>query len=285
MGVKKLRPVTSSMRFAVVPDFKEITKRRPEKFLIRSLKKSGGRSNSGRITVRRRGRGHKREYRVIDFKRNKFDVAAQVLAIEYDPNRSARIALLEYEDKEKRYIIWPKDVAVGDTVVSASDYQAEVRPGNSMKLRYIPLGTLIHNIELVKAKGAALARSAGSWAEVMAKEKGFAQVRLPSGEIRLIDVECRATVGQVGNIEHFSISLGKAGRTRWLGRRSKVRGVAMNPVDHPHGGGEGKAGQGNPHPVTPWGKAAKGGKTRKPHKKSDKFIIKKRVRKSRRKKG
>ncbi len=201
------------------------------------------------------------------------------MAIEYDPNRSARLALLEYPDKERRYIIWPKDLKVSDTVISTKDYQAEIKPGNSMKLKYIPLGTLIHNIELEPGKGAVLVRSAGGWAQVLAKEKGYAQLRLPSGEIRLINLECRATIGQAGNVEHASLSLGKAGRMRWLGRRPKVRGVAMNPVDHPHGGGEGKAGQGNPHPVTPWGKPAKGGKTRKPRKKSDKFIIKRRVKK------
>ena len=279
MGVKKLKPVTPSMRFAVISDFKEITKKKPEKSLVTTLKKTGGRNNQGRITVRRRGGGHKRKYRIVDFKRDKFDVLAKVLAIEYDPNRSARLALLEYPDREKRYIIWPKDLKVSDTIVSAKDYQAEIKPGNSMKLKYIPLGTLIHNIELEPGKGGILVRSAGGWAQVLAKEKGYAQLRLPSGEIRLINLECRATIGQVGNVEHASLSLGKAGRKRWLGRRPRVRGVAMNPVDHPHGGGEGKAGQGNPHPVTPWGKPTKGGKTRKPKKKSDKFIIKRRIKK------
>jgi len=279
MGVKKLKPVTPSMRFAVISDFKEITKKKPEKSLVTTLKKTGGRNNQGRITVRRRGGGHKRKYRIVDFKRDKFDVSAKVLAIEYDPNRSARLALLEYPDREKRYIIWPKDLKVSDTIVSAKDYQAEIKPGNSMKLKYIPLGTLIHNIELEPGKGGILVRSAGGWAQVLAKEKGYAQLRLPSGEIRLINLECRATIGQVGNVEHASLSLGKAGRKRWLGRRPRVRGVAMNPVDHPHGGGEGKAGQGNPHPVTPWGKPTKGGKTRKPKKKSDKFIIKRRIKK------
>jgi len=275
MGVKKLKPTTPGRRFAIISDFKEITKKEPEKSLLLPLKKTGGRNNRGRITVRRRGGGHKRRYRIIDFKRDKFDITAEVKSIEYDPNRSARIALLEYEDKEKRYIICPKDLKVGDRIISASDYQAEIRPGNSMKLKYIPLGTLIHNIEIEKGEGAKLVRSAGGWAQILAKEKGFAQIKLPSGEIRLIDLECRATIGQVGNIEHASIKLGKAGRRRWLGRRPKVRGAAMNPVDHPHGGGEGKAGQGNPHPVTPWGKPTKGGKTRK-KKKSDKFILKRR---------
>ncbi|MBN2120093.1 MAG: 50S ribosomal protein L2 [Candidatus Omnitrophica bacterium] len=284
MGVKKLRPITASMRFAVVPDFKEITKTQPERSLLKFLKKSGGRNNAGRVTSRRRGGGHRRNYRFVDFKRDRFDEPAKVLAIEYDPNRSARLALVEYQDKQRRYILWPKDLAVGETVLSAGDYQAEIKPGNSMKLKYIPLGTLVHNIELEKSKGGVFVRSAGSWAQVMAKEGGRTQLKLPSGEIRLVDVECRATVGQLGNFEHSSLSLGKAGRRRWRGWRSKVRGVAMNPVDHPHGGGEGKAGQGNPHPVTPWGKPTKGGKTRKPKKKSNIFIIKRREKK-RRKKG
>lgn len=283
MGVKKLKPVTASMRFAVISDFKEITKEKPEKSLVLPLRKSGGRNNLGRITVRRRGGGHKRKYRIIDFKRDKFDTPAKVVAIEYDPNRSARIALLEYPDKEKRYILWPKDLGVSDTVVSARDYQGEIKPGNAMKLKYIPLGTLIHNIELEPGKGGKLVRSAGGWAQLLAKEKGYAQLKLPSGEVRLLSLECRATIGQVGNVEHSSLSLGKAGRLRWLGRRPKVRGVAMNPVDHPHGGGEGKAGQGNPHPVTPWGRPTKGGKTRKPNKKSNRFIIKRREKKKRKK--
>ena len=283
MGVKKLKPVTASRRFAVVPDFKEITKRKPERRLLSFLKKTGGRNNTGEITIRRRGGGHKRKYREIDFKRDKFDSPAKVLAIEYDPNRSARIALVEYEDKVRRYILWPKELGVGDTVISASDYQAEIKAGNCMKLEYIPLGTLVHNVELEKSKGGVLARSAGSWAQVMAKEKGRSQLRLPSGEIRLVDVECRATIGQLGNFEHSSLTLGKAGKMRWIGRRPKVRGVAMNPVDHPHGGGEGKAGQGNPHPVTPWGKPTKGGKTRAFKKKSDIFIIKRREKKKRKK--
>ena len=283
MGIKKLRPRISSMRFAVLPDFSEITKSKPEKSLLSPIKKSGGRNNDGTITVRRRGGGHKRKYRIIDFKRDKFDMPAKVLAIEYDPNRSSRIALIEFEDKERRYILWPKELAVGDAIISAADYQAEIKPGNSMKLNYIPLGTLIHNVELQKGKGAVLVRSAGSWARVMAKEAGFAQLKLPSGEVRLVDLECRATVGQLGYFEHSSLSLGKSGRNRWQGRRPKVRGVAMNPIDHPHGGGEGKAGQGNPHPVTPWGKPTKGGKTRKPKKKSSIFIIKRRERKKRKK--
>ncbi len=282
MGTRKLKPRTPGMRFSVVSDFSEITKRPPHKPLLKSITKSGGRNNRGRITVRRRGGGHKRRYRLIDFKRDKFDMSAKVIAVEYDPNRSARIALIEYEDKEKRYILWPKGVSVGDNLISAEDHQAEIKSGNAMKLRHIPLGNFVHNLEMHPSKGGVLARSAGSWAQLMAKEKGYAQLKLPSGEIRLVSEECRATLGQVGNIEHSSLVFGKAGRIRWLGRRPKVRGVAMNPIDHPHGGGEGKAGQGNPHPVTPWGKPTKGGKTRKPKKKSSLFIVKRRTKGKRR---
>jgi large subunit ribosomal protein L2 len=276
MGTKKYKPITPSLRFKVTSDFSEVTKERPEKSLTVSLKKTGGRNNAGRITIRRRGGGHKRKYRIIDFKRDKFDQDGKVITIEYDPNRTARIALVEYPDKERRYIIWPDKLNVGDTVVSAFDSQVDIRPGNSMRLKHIPLGTLIHNIELEPGKGGRFIRSAGSWAQLMAKEKGLAQLRMASGEIRLVKVDCRATIGQVGLIEHSSFRHGKAGRQRWLGRRPKVRGVAMNPIDHPHGGGEGKAGQGNPHPVTPWGKPAKGGKTRRPKNKSNKFIVKRR---------
>ncbi|UCC95429.1 MAG: 50S ribosomal protein L2 [Candidatus Omnitrophota bacterium] len=279
MGIKKFKPVTASSRFRVISDFSEITKNKPEKSLIVALKKSGGRNNYGRITIRRRGGGHKRRYRIIDFKRDKFDIEGKVIAIEYDPNRSARICLVEYPDKEKRYIILPDRLNIGDKIVSASDSQVDIKPGNNMKLKYIPLGTLVHSVELAPQKGAVLVRSAGSWAQVMAKERGFVQLRMPSGEIRLVKQDCRATVGQVGLIEHSSFTHGKAGRTRWFGRRPKVRGVAMNPVDHPHGGGEGKAGQGNPHPVSPWGMPAKGGITRKPKKMSNKYIVKRRVKK------
>jgi len=275
MGVKKLKPVTASSRFTVLADFEEITKEKPEKSLLLPLKKTGGRANSGRITVRRRGGGHKRRYRVVDFKRDKFDVEAKVVSIEYDPNRSARIALLEYKDGEKRYIIWPKDLKVGDRVVSGSDSQVEIKNGNAMKLKYIPLSVLVHNVELEPGKGGKLVRSAGSWAQVMGKDRGMVHLKMPSGEIRMVKEECRATIGQVGFIENSSLTLGKAGRRRWLGRRPKIRGVAMNPIDHPHGGGEGKAGQGNPHPVTPWGKPTKGAKTRK-KKMSDKFIVRRR---------
>ena len=279
MGIKKFKPVTSSLRFRTVSDFSEITKSKPEKSLVGIIKKTGGRNNYGRITAKRRGGGHKRRYRIIDFKRDKFNEEAVVLSIEYDPNRSARIALVEYPDKERRYIIWPLGLKVGDKIVSALDYQAEIKPGNSMKLKYMPLGTTIHNVELEPNKGAKLVRSAGSGTQLMAKEKGFGQIKLPSGEIRLVKLECRATVGQIGNVEHSSIVHGKAGRIRWLGRRPKVRGVAMNPVDHPHGGGEGRAGQGNPHPVTPWGKPTKGGKTRRAKNRNNKYILKRRGKK------
>lgn len=279
MGIKKFKPVTPSRRFQVSSDFSEITKSKPEKNLVVSLSKSGGRNNYGRITSRRRGGGHKRKYRIIDFKRNKFNVEGKVIAIEYDPNRSSRIALVEYLDMERRYIIWPDKLNVGDKIISSSNSQVDIKPGNSMKLEYVPLGTLVHNIELQPGRGAAFVRSAGSWAQVMAREEGFAQLRLPSGEIRLVKVGCQVTMGQVGLIEHASFRYGKAGRRRWLGRRPRVRGVAMNPVDHPHGGGEGKAGQGNPHPVSPWGKPAKGGKTRNPKSKSNKYIIKPRTKK------
>ncbi|MBN2484121.1 MAG: 50S ribosomal protein L2 [Candidatus Omnitrophica bacterium] len=276
MGLKKFRPITPTMRYKVITDFAEITKSKPEKSLTSHVKRTGGRNTDGRVTMRHRGGGHKRRYRNIDFKRDKFDTSGNVIAIEYDPNRSARIALVEYSDKERRYIIHPHGLHVGDQVMSASDSQIDIKPGNCMKLEHMPLGTEIHNLELEPGRGAKLIRSAGSSAQLMAKERGFAQIRMPSGEIRLIKLSCRATVGQVGNIEHAACVHGKAGRVRWLGRRPKVRGVAMNPVDHPHGGGEGKAGQGNPHPVTPWGKPTKGGKTRKPHRISDKYIIKRR---------
>ncbi|MDD4955618.1 MAG: 50S ribosomal protein L2 [Candidatus Omnitrophica bacterium] len=276
MGIKTFRPVTPTQRFKVNADFSEITKSTPEKSLTKSIRKTGGRNNNGRITTRHIGGGNKQKYRIIDFKRDKFDVEAVVLSIEYDPNRSARIALLEYPDKEKRYIIWPDKLSVGDKISSASDSQVDIKPGNCMKLKYMPLGTLIHNIELIPGRGGIMIRSAGSWGQVMAKDKGMVQLQMPSGEIRLVSEDCRATVGQIGLIEHSSFISGKAGRTRWLGRRPTVRGAAMNPIDHPHGGGEGKAGQGNPHPVTPWGKVTKGGKTRKPKKMSNKFIIKRR---------
>ena len=279
MGLKKFKPVTPSLRFRVISDFKEITKDKPEKKLTVALKKTGGRNNTGRITVRRRGGGHKRRYRIIDFKRDKFDVEGEVIAIEYDPNRSARIALIKYPDEERRYIVWPHGLNVGDKVISSSDSQVDIKPGNAMKLKYIPLGTIIHNLELESGKGARIARSAGSWAQLMAKEGKFAQVRMPSGEIRLLSLECRATIGQVGNIEHSSQMSGKAGRARWLGKRPRVRGVAMNPVDHPHGGGEGCQPIGLKYPKTPWGKPALGKKTRKKNKPSNKYIVRRRKKK------
>lgn len=282
MGVKKYKPITGGLRFKVTTDFSEITKKKPEKSLLRPIKKKGGRNNLGRITMRHRGGGHKRRYRVIDFKRNRFDEVAKVIAIEYDPNRTARIALVEYPDQEKRYIIWPDGVKVGDEIISSSDSQVAIKPGNSMKLKHIPLGTVVHNIELQVGRGGVLIRSAGNSAQILSREKGLAQLKMPSGEIRVVKEDCRATIGQVGLIEHSSVSHGKAGRVRWLGRRPKVRGVAMNPVDHPHGGGEGRAGQGNPHPVSPWGKPAKGGKTRHPNKKSSRYIVKSRHKRKKR---
>ncbi len=281
MGIKKYKPKTAGLRMRKVSDFSETTKERPEKTLTKALKRTGGRNNCGRITVRRRGGGHKRKHRLIDFKRDKFDLEAEVLAIEYDPNRNARLALVKYPDGKKRYIIWPAKLGLKDKVISASDSRSSIKPGNSMKLKYMPLGTVIHNIELNPGQGAVFARSAGSWAQLMAREKGLAQIRLASGEIRLVKEDSRASVGQVGLGEYSSFSSGKAGKRRWLGRRPRVRGVAMNPVDHPHGGGEGKAGQGNPHPVSPWGKPAKGANTRR-KKRSDKYIVKRRTKGRRR---
>ncbi len=276
MGIKRFRPTTNTLRHTVLSDFSEITKTKPEKSLLRPLKKKGGRNVYGRITVRFRGGGHKRMYRVIDFKRRRLDEPAEVIAIEYDPNRSARIALIQYPDGEKSYIIAPLELKVGDKVVSTYDGEVEFKPGNCMPLRRIPLGTAVHNIELRPGKGGQIARAAGTSAQIMAKEGGFAFIRMPSSEVRKIPLECRSTIGQIGNVEHETRSLGKAGRKRWLGRRGHVRGVVMNPVDHPHGGGEGKAPQGNPHPVTPWGQPTKGFKTRKKRKYSDKYIVRRR---------
>lgn len=253
-------------------DFSEITTAKPEKSLLRPLKKTGGRNNLGRITVRHRGGGHKRRYRLIDFKRDKFDVPAKVATIEYDPNRSARISLLHYADGEKRYIIAPQGLNVGDVVVAGE--QVDIKPGNALPLRAIPLGTNLHNIEMKPGKGGQLIRSAGTVAQLVAKDEQYAQLRLRSGEIRRIRIECMATVGAVSNPENMNINLGKAGRNRWLGRRPTVRGVAMNPVDHPHGGGEGKT-SGGRHPVTPWGKPTKGYKTRK-RRNTDKYIVRRR---------
>jgi len=272
MGVRKLKPVTNGTRHAVLYDFAEITKTEPEKSLVEPLKKKAGRNNQGRITVRHRGGGHKRLYRIIDFKRDKWGVPAKVAAIEYDPNRSARIALLHYLDGEKRYIIWPEGLQVGDTVVAGPD--AEIKTGNALPLENIPVGTFVHNVELTPGKGGQLARAAGMSAQILGRQGDYVQLRLPSGEIRLVHKKCMATVGVVGLAEHELVKLGKAGRKRWLGFRPTVRGTAMNPVDHPHGGGEGKTF--GKHPVSPWGQPTKGYKTRRGAKYSDKFIIKRR---------
>ena len=272
MGVKQYKPTSPGRRFQSVSTFEEITKREPERSLIKPLKKSGGRNATGRITVRHRGGGAKRRYRVIDFKRDKHGIPAKVAGIEYDPNRSARIALLHYVDGEKRYILAPLGLKVGDQVVSGDE--ADIEPGNALPLNKIPLGTLIHNIELKIGKGGQMVRSAGGYAQLMAKEGNYAQIRLPSGEVRMVHLKCYATVGQIGNLDHENISFGKAGRTRHLGRRPHVRGVAMNPVDHPLGGGEGKS-SGGRHPVTPWGVPTKGYRTRK-NKATDKYIIRRR---------
>lgn len=269
MPVKNFKPTSPGRRFASVATNDDITASRPEKSLLAPIKKSGGRNSKGRLTARHRGGGHKRRYRIIDFKRNKDDIPAKVLSIEYDPNRSARIALLQYVDGEKRYIIAPQQLNVGDTVYSGE--RTDVKPGCAMPLKNIPLGTLVHNVELKQGKGGQMARSAGVYVQLMAKEGNYVQLRLTSGEVRSVHMECRATVGQVSFPENENISLGKAGRARWLGRRPKVRGVAMNPVDHPHGGGEGKT-SGGRHPVTPWGVPTKGYKTRK-KKLSDKYIV------------
>jgi large subunit ribosomal protein L2 len=273
MGIRTFKPTSPGLRQMSVSSFDEVTKPTPEKRLLRPLKRTGGRNNRGRVTVRFRGGGHKRRYRLIDFRRDKASIPAKVAAIEYDPNRSARIALLHYIDGEKRYILAPHGLRVGDTVMSGPG--AEIRTGNALALRDIPLGTLVHNVELTKGRGGQLARAAGTSAQLMAKEGDYAQLKLKSGEVRMVRLECMATIGQVGNADHENISIGKAGRKRWLGRRPHVRGVAMNPVDHPHGGGEGKAGQGNPHPVSPWGWPTKGAKTRG-KRPSDKYILKRR---------
>ena len=272
MGIKTNKPTSPGRRFQSSLTFEEITRKKAERSLLRPLKKTGGRNSAGRMTVRHRGGGHKRAYRLIDFKRDKEGIPARVASIEYDPNRSANIALLHYLDGEKRYILSPNKLQVGDRVISGRD--AEIRIGNSVTLREIPLGTYIHNIELSIGHGGQLARSAGSHAQLMAKEGKYAQIKLPSGEVRMVLQDCKATIGQVGNLDHEKISVGKAGRNRWLGKRPRVRGVAMNPVDHPHGGGEGKS-SGGRHPVTPWGVPTKGYKTRV-KKVSDRLIVKKR---------
>ncbi|MBW6516820.1 MAG: 50S ribosomal protein L2 [Candidatus Cloacimonetes bacterium] len=271
MGIKSYKPITSTMRFKTGYTFDEITKKEPEKSLIRPLKSKAGRNNQGRITCRHRGGGHKRHYRIIDFKRNKHNIPAKVAAIEYDPNRSARIALLHYVDGEKRYILAPLGIKVGKTVMSGQE--AAIAVGNAMPLERIPLGSIVHNVEYKPGRGGQIARSAGSFAQVVAKEGNYVHVKLPSNDIYLLRKECLATIGQMGNTEHNLIVFGKAGRKRWLGIRSTVRGVAMNPIDHPMGGGEGKS-SGGRHPVSPWGKLAKGGKTRKKRKLSNRYIIK-----------
>lgn len=277
MPVKKYNPTSPARRFMTVSTFEEITKKEPEKSLLEPIKKTGGRNSYGRITVRHHGGGARQKYRVIDFKRDKDGIKAKVAAIEYDPNRTANIALLYYLDGEKRYIIAPEGLKVGDIVESGEN--ADIKPGNALPLSSIPIGTMIHNIELKPGKGAQIVRAAGNEAQLMAKEGNYAQIRLPSGEVRMFRLKCKASIGQVGNIENENISIGKAGRKRWMGVRPTVRGVVMNPVDHPHGGGEGKSPIGRPSPVTPWGKPTLGYKTRKKKKASDQFIVKRRNKK------
>ncbi|MDH4139634.1 MAG: 50S ribosomal protein L2 [Coriobacteriia bacterium] len=274
MGVKKYKPTSPGRRFQTVSDFAEITSTTPEKSLLEPLNKKGGRNNKGRITTRHQGGGHKRRYRKIDFKRNKDGVPAKVASIEYDPNRSARIALLHYVDGEKRYILAPKGLKVGDEVMSGAD--ADIKPGNALEINDIPVGTIVHAVELQPGGGAALARSAGTAIQLMGKEGGYAILRMPSSEMRRVLVTCRASIGEVGNADHANISAGKAGRSRHLGVRPTVRGTAMNPVDHPHGGGEGKNKTAGRHPVTPWGVPTKGHRTRKKGKASDRLIIRRR---------
>ena len=274
MAIKKYKPTTPGLRGMTVSTFEEITATTPEKSLTVSLKKHAGRNNRGSISVRHQGGGNRRKYRIIDFKRRKDDIPATVKTIEYDPNRSANIALLSYADGTKTYIIAPEGLSVGDVLYSGPN--ADIKIGNTLPLANIPVGTLIHNVEMKVGKGAQICRAAGNGAQLMAKENGFAQVRLPSGEVRKIDLQCRATIGEVGNIDHGNINLGKAGRKRHMGIRPTVRGSVMNPNDHPHGGGEGKAPVGRPGPVTPWGKPALGYKTRKNHKASDQYIVKRR---------
>ncbi len=274
MGIKQFRPTTPSRRGMTVSTFEEITKTKPEKSLTTSLKKNAGRNSYGRITVRHQGGGSRRKYRIIDFKRRKVDVPATVVSIEYDPNRTANIALLQYEGGEKAYILAPIGLTVGSKVMAGKN--ADIKPGNSLPISSIPVGTMIHCIELKPGKGAQMVRSAGNAAQLMAKEGKYAHVRLPSGEMRLVSVDCIATIGQIGNTEHENIKLGKAGKSRWLGKRPEVRGSVMNPNDHPHGGGEGKSPVGRPGPVTPWGKPALGYKTRNTKKASSKFITKRR---------
>jgi large subunit ribosomal protein L2 len=273
MGIRKYKPTSPGRRFITGSDFEEVTKTTPEKSLLGKISKSGGRNNNGRVTSRHIGGGHKRRYRIIDFKRRKDGVPAKVAAIEYDPNRSARIALLHYADGEKAYILAPLRIRVGDTVMSGP--QADIKPGNALPLRDIPTGTVVHNIELQIGRGGQMCRSAGAGAQLMAKDGDHATLRLPSSEMRMVHLDCRATVGQIGNVTHENITVGKAGRSRWKGKRPKVRGSAMNPVDHPHGGGEGSTTAGR-HPVTPWGVPTLGYPTRKKNKASDKYIVRRR---------
>ena len=275
MGIRKYKPTSPSRRFMTGSDFEEVTQTEPERTLLDKISKTGGRNNNGRITSRHIGGGHKRRYRIIDFKRRKDDIPARVATVEYDPNRSARIALLHYADGEKRYILAPLRIRVGDTVMSGP--KADIKPGNSLALRDIPTGTIVHNIELQIGRGGQLCRSAGTGAQLMAKEGEYGTVRLPSSEMRLVHLDCRATIGQIGNVTHENITIGKAGRSRWKGKRPKVRGSAMNPVDHPHGGGEGKSNSGR-HPVTPWGKPTNGYRTRVKGKPSTKYIVRGRKR-------
>ena len=275
MAIRRVKPTSPGRRFQAYSSFEEITKTKPEKRLLKALKKSGGRNAKGRITSRHRGGGHKRHYRIIDFKRDKIGIPAKVASIEYDPNRSARIALLHYVDGEKRYILAPVNLNVNDIVESGPD--ADIKPGNTLPLSNIPLGTQIHNVELRSGKGGQIVRSAGTYAQLMAKEDRYALIKLPSSEVRMVLINCKATIGQLGNATHENIDLGKAGRTRRLGRRPRVRGVAMNPVDHPMGGGEGRS-SGGRHPCSPWGVPTKGFKTRK-NKSSDRLIVKKRSKK------
>jgi large subunit ribosomal protein L2 len=274
MGVREYKPTSAGRRFMSVVTFENITKKEPEKSLLEPVKKTGGRNNAGRITSRHMGGGHKRKYRIIDFRRDKLEIEGKVAAIEYDPNRSANIALIHYGDGEKRYILAPLGLKVGQTVVASRKGDAEISEGNSLPIKLIPLGTSVHNVEMKRGKGGQMARSAGSYAQVVAKEGDYGHLRLPSGEVKLVHLLCTATIGQVGNIEHENITWGKAGRSRWVGKRPHVRGTAMNPVDHPLGGGEGRT-KGGRHPCSPWGQLAKGLKTRK-NKRTDKFIVKRR---------
>lgn len=274
MGIKKYRPTSPGRRFMSVSTFEELTTDQPEKSLLAPLKQRAGRNHQGKITVRHQGGGHKRQYRLIDFKRNKDGIPAKVATVEYDPNRSARISLLNYADGEKRYILAVHGLKVGDVVVSGPN--ADIKPGNALPLANIPVGTVVHNVELKPGKGSQLVRSAGASAQLMAKEGDYAQIRLGSGEVRLVRLECRATIGQVGNLDHENINVGKAGRSRWLGKRPTVRGVVMNPVDHPHGGGEGRAPVGRKSPMSPWGKPTLGKKTRKKNHPTDKYIVRRR---------